>query len=164
MNYSVSNLVEIEKSFKRLLNNLNSLNLVYDYSSDSLVEDEKFLSELDNFIVSLDNNMSNDFNTSSSIATLFELSHFLNTYINSNNFSRKVLDKFKNVISTFSLILGLDLTQTNLIDSEYLVLMSEREEARKDKNYERSDEIRDFLLSKGIVLEDTRYGVRWSYK
>lgn len=164
MNYSVSNLVEIETSFKRLLNNLNSLNLVYDFSSESLDSDEKYLNELDNFVSSLDNNMSNDFNTASSIATLFELSRFLNIYINDNNFSKVVFDKFKDVLSIFSFVLGLDLNQNNLIADEYLLLILEREEARKSKNYARSDEIRDSLLSKDVILEDTRYGVRWSYK
>lgn len=41
------------------------------------------------------------------------------------------------------------------------MLIEERKQARKEKDFKRSDEIRDHLLAKGIVLEDTREGVRW---
>ena len=40
-------------------------------------------------------------------------------------------------------------------------MIAERQAARKEKNFKRADEIRDELLAKGIVLEDTREGVKW---
>ena len=48
------------------------------------------------------------------------------------------------------------------LESEIEALIEERQAARKEKNFARADEIRDILLEKGIVLKDTREGVRWS--
>ena len=48
-----------------------------------------------------------------------------------------------------------------MLDDEIERLISERQQARKDRNFARADEIRDLLTEKGIILEDTREGVRW---
>ncbi len=48
-----------------------------------------------------------------------------------------------------------------LLDEESENLIEERQAARKAKNFARADEIRDLLTEKGIILEDTREGVRW---
>ena len=50
---------------------------------------------------------------------------------------------------------------TEILDDEIEKLIQERQDARKNKDFKRADEIRDLLLQKGIVLEDTREGVRW---
>lgn len=49
-----------------------------------------------------------------------------------------------------------------LLDDEIQALIDERQAARKAKNFARADEIRDELLAKGIILKDTREGVKWS--
>ena len=51
--------------------------------------------------------------------------------------------------------------QAEMLDSDIEALIEERQAARKAKNFARADEIRDELLAKGIVLEDTREGVKW---
>jgi cysteinyl-tRNA synthetase len=51
--------------------------------------------------------------------------------------------------------------KVGLLDEEIEQLIKDRQEARKNKNFAKSDEIRDTLLNKGILLEDTREGVRW---
>ena len=48
-----------------------------------------------------------------------------------------------------------------MLDEEIDDLIAQRQQARKEKNFAKADEIRDLLLSKGIILEDTREGVRW---
>ena len=49
-----------------------------------------------------------------------------------------------------------------MLDDEIQTLIDERQAARKAKNFARADEIRDELLAKGIILKDTREGVKWS--
>lgn len=63
-------------------------------------------------------------------------------------------------------VLGLGLLESKeeILDAEIEKLIQERTEARKAKNFSRSDEIRDLLLAKGIILEDTPRGVRWKRK
>ncbi len=53
------------------------------------------------------------------------------------------------------------LRMKNFFDEDVEALINERQQARKDRNFARADEIRDELTAKGIVLEDTREGVRW---
>ena len=58
--------------------------------------------------------------------------------------------------------LGIDIKEQEvLLDEEIENLIEERQAARKAKNFARADEIRDLLTEKGIILEDTREGVRW---
>jgi len=62
-------------------------------------------------------------------------------------------------------VLGiLDISQAELLDEEIESLMQQRTEARESKNWQRADEIRNVLLEKGIVIEDTPQGIRWRRK
>ena len=54
--------------------------------------------------------------------------------------------------------------QTEMLDSEVQSLIDERQEARRRRDFGRADEIRDELLTRGIILEDTKDGVRWKRK
>ena len=68
----------------------------------------------------------------------------------------------KESIVTLADILGLKvIKEEELLDEDIEALIAERQQARKDKNFARADEIRDELMAKGIILEDTREGVRW---
>ena len=59
-------------------------------------------------------------------------------------------------------VLGLAaVKKEEILDKEIEDLITERQEARKAKNFARADEIRDELLAKGIILKDTREGVKW---
>ena len=63
---------------------------------------------------------------------------------------------------TLSDICGLIVDKkAEMLDGDIEALIEERQAARKAKNFARADEIRDELLAKGIVLEDTREGVKW---
>ena len=68
----------------------------------------------------------------------------------------------KKKIITLTDVLGLKVEKENeMLDEEIDSLIAQRQQARKDRDFKRADEIRDMLLEKGIVLEDTREGVRW---
>ena len=51
--------------------------------------------------------------------------------------------------------------EDEMLDDEIERLIEERQEARKAKNFARADEIRNMLSERGILLEDTREGVKW---
>jgi len=59
-------------------------------------------------------------------------------------------------------IFGTD--EREMLDSEIQTLIDERQEARRRRDFKRSDDIRDQLDARGIILEDTRNGVRWKRK
>ena len=68
-------------------------------------------------------------------------------------------------VSKFDSVLGIFRpADSGSLDAEIEALVQEREEARRQRNFARSDEIRDVLAEKGIILEDTKDGVRWKRK
>mgnify|MGYP003445565130 CR=1 FL=1 len=106
--------------------------------------------------------MNDDFNTANAISVLFELARLANIYLQEANTSEEVLHAFINTMDAISEVLGLTLAkEVELLDEEIEALLAERVEARKNRDFARSDEIRDYLLSLNIILEDTRQGTRW---
>ncbi|MCR4814327.1 MAG: cysteine--tRNA ligase [Lachnospiraceae bacterium] len=105
--------------------------------------------------------MDDDFNTADAIAAIFELVKFMNTNITDQTtkaFDAALLAELNELMD----ILGLTTERkAELLDEEIEKLIEERQNARKEKNFARADEIRAELLNKGIVLEDTREGVKW---
>lgn len=107
--------------------------------------------------------MDDDFNTANAISVLFDLARLSNTYLNEKNTERAVLEAFRGTLPELAGVLGLRLgdAQAEFPSEDIEALIEEREQARKNRDFARADEIRDELLDQGIVLEDTRQGVRW---
>ena len=75
----------------------------------------------------------------------------------SKNLAKAMLAKFE----ALTQIIGIKMPKQELLDEEIEKLIQERTEARANKDYARSDEIRDELKCQGIILEDTAQGTRW---
>lgn len=104
--------------------------------------------------------MEDDFNTADAISAIFELVKLANTTIKDG--SRAYAELLLNTIEKLCDILGIITEQKEeMLDEEIEALIAERQAARKERNFARADEIRNLLLEKGIILEDTRAGVRW---
>lgn len=105
--------------------------------------------------------MEDDFNTADAVAAVFELVKLSNSTANESS-TGAYIALLKEVIDTLCSILGiLTVRQAEILDSEIEELILARQQARKDKKFALADEIRGQLLEKGIVLEDTREGVKW---
>ena len=105
--------------------------------------------------------MDDDFNTADALASFFELVKFANTNVTEESsaaFAGGILDELEKLCDVLGLIV---VKQEEILDKEIEDLIAERQEARKAKNFARADEIRDILLAKGIILKDTREGVKW---
>ena len=106
--------------------------------------------------------MNDDFNTANAISVLFELARLANVYLQETNTAEAVLKEFISVMDAIANVLGIGFAkEEELLDEEIEALLAERVEARKNRDFARSDEIRDHLLSMNIILEDTRQGTRW---
>ncbi len=105
--------------------------------------------------------MDDDLNTADAESAIFNLVKFANIEVTEDS-SRAFAEAVKKEIVELSDILGLivDVKEESL-DDEIEKMIEERQAARKAKNFARADEIRDALLAKGIVLKDTREGVKW---
>ena len=125
-------------------------------------EKESWLAQVEEQKTLFEEAMNDDFNTANAVSVLFELARLANVYLQEANTSEEVLRAFLNTMDAISEVLGIKLAkEVELLDEEIEALLAERVEARKNRDFARSDEIRDHLLSLNIILEDTRQGTRW---
>lgn len=111
--------------------------------------------------------MDDDFNTANAIAVLFDAVKVSNEFVAKPTLFIEEIDLILKWMYTFGgEVLGLVPRETkeDLLDEEIQCLIDERQKARKDRDFQRADEIRDELVAKGIILEDTSVGVRWRRK
>ncbi len=117
--------------------------------------------ELENLKARFIDAMDDDINTADAISVIFDIVKFANTNID-NTYSEEIIDKTISLIKELGNVLGiLSKKEDKILDEEVEKLIEERTQAKKDKNFARADEIRDMLKDMGIILEDTRQGVKW---
>jgi len=109
--------------------------------------------------------MDDDLNTSIALAVIHNLSREVNTALARKKVRAEdqrellaAIDRFDTVLNIFGK------QEREMLDSEVQSLIDERQEARRRRDFGRADEIRDDLSSRGIILEDTKDGVRWKRK
>ena len=123
-----------------------------------LTEEEK--TAVDGYVAKFEEAMDDDFNTADAIAAVFELVKYAN--IHASETSTAGISYMSEKLQALCDILGIITEkQEELLAEDIEALIAERQAARKAKNFARADEIRGELLAKGIVLEDTREGVKW---
>lgn len=124
-------------------------------------EEETLAGQAGEFVDKFQEAMDDDFNTADAISVIFELVKFANTHVTEDS-TCAFAEKLYGVLGQLSDIMGLVLEQEEeLLDEEIEELIALRQSARKAKDYQKADEIRQTLLEKGILLEDTREGVKW---
>ena len=163
LNFSADLMEAARSGYERIVTSVENLNFLLNKASDKeLTEKEKeLLTEAGAYVSKFDEAMDDDFNTADAISVIFELVKFANS--NANDASSKAfLKALKDEIVELSDVCGLIVEkEAEILDEDIEKLIQERQDARKAKNFARADEIRNELLEKGIVLEDTREGVKW---
>lgn len=163
LNFSADLMEASKNGLERILTAVANLkHLLGAASSESMTEEEKnaFL-KTEEFVKAYEAAMEDDFNTADAVASIFDLVKYANTTANAES-SKEYLQGLYDLIVNLSDVLGLIVEKEEEILAEDIeALIAERQAARKEKNFKRADEIRDELLEKGIVLEDTREGVKW---
>lgn len=105
--------------------------------------------------------MEDDFNTADAITAIFELVKLSNSTASEES-TKAYVDYLKETIAKLCDVMGIITERKKeVLDSEIEELIAQRQQARKEKNFARADEIRGQLLDMGIILEDTREGVKW---
>jgi len=105
--------------------------------------------------------MDDDFNISVALSHIFDFVKEINILIMENKIGKKNAQEVIELMKDFDKILGILQEKEEKISPELKKLIDEREKSRKEKNFEKADSIRKYLKSKGIILEDTKEGVRW---
>ena len=163
LNFSADLMESSKNALERILTAVENLKYVAEHASlQEMTEEEVLkLEETKKFEENFDDSMDDDFNTADAIAAVFDLVKFANTNVAEGS-SKAFADALRGKIQSLCDILGIITEKKEeLLDADTEQLIEERQAARKAKNFARADEIRNELLEKGIVLEDTREGVKW---
>ncbi|MFW6134935.1 MAG: cysteine--tRNA ligase [Elusimicrobiota bacterium] len=158
LNFSFEALEQSKISLKRIKD------FIYELENRSFKDGEnpKVKKIVNGFLQSFKNGLSNDLNISVALASLFEMIKKVNILLLNDQIFDKDAKKIKETIYHIDNVLGvLPAQKDQLIPEEIQKMIDERDKARVNKDYNRADKIRQDLLDKGIVLEDTKDGVRW---
>ena len=163
LNFSAELMEASKNALERIRTAVDNLKYIAEHASAcELTEEEaEFIKETDKFEADFDRSMDDDFNTADAIAAVFDLVKFANTHAaegSSRAFAQALSDKIQSLCDILGIITE---KKEELLDADIEELIEERQAARKAKNFARADEIRNLLLEKGIMLEDTREGVKW---
>ena len=163
LNFSAELMEAAKNGLERIVTSVANLNYLMKSAADGeMSENErKLMEEAKRYIAQFDTAMDDDFNTADAISAIFDLVKFANTHV-SESAGRAFVQAVKDEIVLLSDICGLIVDkQEEILDAQIEELILERQAARKAKNFARADEIRDTLAAQGIILEDTREGVKW---
>ena len=124
-------------------------------------EETEHFANIEVLVKKFEDAMEDDFNTADAVSAIFEIVRESNSTV--KDFSADYAKKILKVLEDLCSVLGIETTkEEEILDEEIEKLIEERQAARKNKDFARADEIRDQLLEQGIVLKDTREGVKWS--
>lgn len=159
--YSQANLTDAQ-------NNLNHIqtafdNLTYREQDADEGDVQEVTDRLEQFHHQFITAMDDDINVQNGIATVYELVKYANVYAQQDNVSLGAIQAIKKELVELMSIFGvkLEASDNQINDEKIKQLIEERNIARKNKDFARSDEIRDNLKKQGIILEDTPQGTRY---
>ena len=163
LNFSAELMEASKNGLERILNAADNLRYMMEQAKeDSMTDAEKEnLAKTKEFVTAFETAMEDDFNTADAIAAIFDLVKYANTTATaegSKEYAKALYDLLVKLADVLGLIVD---KKEEILDDEIEALIAERQAARKEKNFARADEIRDELAAKGIVLLDTREGVKW---
>ncbi|MBQ6001729.1 MAG: cysteine--tRNA ligase [Synergistaceae bacterium] len=168
INFTPESLEQSSAGVERLRNCRSDLDFAAKTrKGDSAFDVSKYESQLQDLHAKFTEAMNDDFNTAAALGVLFDVVYLINTSLKENEtlpekfftLSKNALDEYDSILG----VIGSDDAETEHDEesAEIERLIQERTEARKAKNFARSDEIRDSLKARGIVLEDTPQGTKW---
>ena len=163
LNFSDALVESAKASLGRILNAVSNLeDIMNDAKNRPLTsKEEELKNQILSYVSKFEEAMEDDLNTADAISYIFELVKLVNTNITSDS-SLEVVKTAYETIGKLCDVLGIITKQEKeILDSDIEALIEERQAARKAKNFARADEIRDMLAEQGIILEDTREGVKW---
>lgn len=166
INYSAENLAQAATILDRFKNTLTNIN--YRLADDTASEES---AELAQAIMATNEKfeqaMDDDFNVQNALTAIYDLLPVVNANANAARADKQELQKFKEKLASWLLVFGVD---TNKLcvknagsnDDEIDALVKKRDEARANKDWATSDQIRDQLKEMGITIQDTLQGTRWT--
>lgn len=162
LNFSADLMAASKNGLDRILTAVNRLDEMQGQDRPLTDEEKAVLVQVDELVKKFEDSMEDDFNTADAVSAIFELVKLANINVtgeSSKELVKTVLATIKKLCDVLGIITE---HEEELLDANIEKLIEERHAARKAKNFARADEIRDLLAAQGILLKDTREGVKWS--
>ncbi len=163
INFSAELMEAAKNGLDRILTAIDKLDrIIPTLEEKELTADEKSgLETIQSLVGKFNDSMEDDFNTADAISAIFEMVKFANVNVTETS-AKEFAQSIKDTITKLTDVLGIITEkEEELLDEEIEKLIEERQQARKNKDFARADEIRNTLSDMGIILEDTREGVKW---
>ncbi|MEE8349828.1 MAG: cysteine--tRNA ligase, partial [Acidobacteriota bacterium] len=158
LNFTFEGVKQAESALRRINDFLVRIGEVPDDRSENLDLTQQVAQTRVEFLAGLDD----DLNTSVALGALFELVRSANTLLDQQQVGAANRDQITELFAQAHQIFPVFTSQENRVaDEEISQLIQERQEARRQRDFQKADEIRVLLVEKGIVLEDTKGGTRW---
>ncbi len=163
VNFSQELLDASKNGLNRLYNAKNKLSFLVEKAEGAMTEDERAKKEeVEAFRHQFIEAMDDDLNTADGITAVFELAKYINTHANEGS-SKEFLALMKDVFEELTGVLNIVQKErsADVDEAKILELIEQRNSAKKEKNYQEADRIRDELKEMGVELLDTRQGTTW---
>ncbi len=147
INFTEELLESAKTSLERIETAYHNLGHRRKASMDLREDNKEWLARIEDRKKRFEAEMDDDFNTANAISILFDLSKEANVYVQEEQTATEVIDAFRETIDSMLQVLGIDIKneEEELLDEIIEALIAERNEARKNRNFARADEIRDQL-------------------
>lgn len=162
VNFSDEVLKQTQAGLERLYNTKNNLGFLLKNAKDAPVlhEEQEIIDRLSGLIKEFEEHMEDDLNTANALSSIFEMSRTINSAADENT-SKAALEEYKRMYMIPTDVLGILTKKEELLSEDIETLIKQRQQARENKDFAKSDEIRDRLKELGVALEDTKEGVKW---
>lgn len=161
INFSDTEMNSVKQGYDRIVNAVETLEFLSKNGKDEWQDGEKeALDKLDEYKKEFIAAMDDDLNTAVAISTIFEMVSRVNQVVHdggSKDFAAAALGRIMELASVLGILQD---EEEDSIGEDIQALVEERQQARKEKNWARADEIRDALAEKGYTLKDTPQGVQ----
>lgn len=163
LNFSAELMEAAKNGLERIVTAAENLKfLAGNVSAETMTDEERALFEKSaEYVADFERAMDDDFNTADAIAAVFDLVKYINTTSDGSR-SKEYLESLFARLQTLTDVLGIIIEkEEEMLDADIEAMIEKRQAARKARDFALADQIRDELLAKGIILEDTREGVKW---
>lgn len=162
LNFSAELMEASKNGLERIVNAAGNLKFRMKNTEGFMTAEEAHIYEgADKFVKAFEAAMEDDLNTADAVAAVFDLVKYCNTNTGEGS-SRELAEKLLQVLVMLTDVLGIIADRNEeILEEDIERMIEERKAARKAKDFAKADAIRGELLEKGILLEDTREGVKW---
>lgn len=164
LNYNADTIQQAENSVDRIANAVNNVKHRLSASDQASPVEASLAKRLTEIRQLFHEKMQDDFNTPDAITAIFEWVNEANLLLQKEVVAKASLEALLELFNEMNEVLRIFWQEEELVDADIDQLITERVEARQNKNWARADEIRDLLSAQGIMLEDTPQGMRWRRK